>query len=238
MKTDNLTTGLEPNELPDVYSTLQRHYGPSAWWPAKTSYEVMVGAILTQNTAWSNVEKALRNFGDKLDPVIVSQMSLAELEAIIRPAGFFRQKALYLKALGDWWSSYDYDIESLRDRPLPELRAEILRVRGVGRETADSILLYAFGLRSFVIDAYTVRLCTRLPLNADLRYESLKRTFEDHLPHSVDIYNNFHALIVIHGKAHCRKKPLCEACPLADVCQRRGVESAGKDAKGELSVRF
>ncbi len=207
-----------------LYEALLARYGDPHWWPARTPYEVIVGAVLTQNTAWGNVEKAIARFGDGLSPEQVLRLDLAELSEIIRPAGFFNQKAPYLKAVTEWFARYDFDVPTVRREPLEKLRAELLSTRGVGRETADSILLYACGLPSFVVDAYTMRLCARYPIDAGEGYEAVKRFFEDNLARSAQLYNRFHALIVVHAKAHCRKKPLCDGCPLGDVCVRHGIE--------------
>ena len=203
-----------------IYETLYEFYGDLHWWPALTPYEVMVGAVLTQNTAWRNVEKALANFGDRLYPGFVAEVSNAELVEIIRPSGFFNQKALYLKAVTEWFRQYNYDAATVRGAPLARLRSELLATKGVGRETADSILLYAFGFPTFVVDAYTVRLCDRYPVKTDKGYEGIKTRFEESLPHDADVYNNFHAMIVINGKDHCKKNPACEKCPLGNQCGR------------------
>jgi len=206
--------------LLSVYERLRARYGDLHWWPAETPYEVMVGAVLTQNTAWGNVEKAIANFGDSLTPDAVLHMSMTALTGIIRPAGFFNQKAAYLKAVTAWFAGYGFDVSAVRRVPMDKVRAELLSVRGVGRETADSILLYAFGFPTFVVDAYTVRLCGRypLPLDAGKGYDAVKAYFEASLPQSEEVYNNFHALIVINAKEHCRKKPLCGGCPIFDTC--------------------
>jgi len=204
-----------------IYEMLLAHYGNLRWWPAKTPYEVIVGAVLTQNTAWSNVEKAISNFGDNLSPKYVLDADLAELINIIRPAGFFNQKAVYLKAVTEWYAGYDFDVATIQCEPLEKMRTELLSVKGIGKETADSILLYAFGFPTFVVDAYTIRLCERYPVEAGKGYDEVKAYFECNLPHSVDVYNNFHALIVINGKEYCRKKKtFCSSCPLGDTCGR------------------
>ena len=206
-----------------IYETLFAHYGDLFWWPAKTPYEVMVGAVLTQNTAWSNVEKAIANFGEELFPEYIKNMDNAELIEIIRPSGFFNQKAVYLKAVTLWFAKYDYDVAAVQQQPFKQLRSELLATKGVGRETADSILLYAFGFPTFVVDAYTIRLCRRYPIEAGNGYESVKAHFEESLPNSAKVYNNLHALIVINAKNHCRKNPLCDSCPLIKQCGRRGL---------------
>jgi endonuclease-3 related protein len=211
------------DRLFSIHKTLLAHYGDLEWWPANTPYEVMVGAVLTQNTAWGNVEKAIANFGDKLSPETVADIDLAELKDIIHPAGFFNQKALYLKAVTAWYANYGYDVETIQREPLEKLRAELLSTKGVGPETADSILLYAFGLPTFVVDAYTNRLCSRYQIEAGKGYAAVKATFEKNLPQSAAVYNAFHAEIVINAKEHCKKKPTCEGCPLGETCARCGV---------------
>jgi len=210
-------------QLLSIYETLLAHYGDLRWWPAKTPYEVMVGAVLTQNTAWRNVEKAIANFGEDLCPEAVANAGLAELVPIIRPAGFFNQKARYLKAVTAWYARYGYDVPSVQREPLAKLRAELLATKGVGQETADAILLYAFGFPTFVVDAYTVRLCGRYPIDAGKSYRAVKTHFEKNLSLGAEVYNHFHALIVINAKEHCRKKPSCEGCPLGAMCGRLSI---------------
>jgi endonuclease-3 related protein len=183
----------------------------------------MVGAVLTQNTAWGNVEKAITNFDGKLSPEAVLSADIADLTETIRPAGFFNQKAAYLKAMTEWYRKYGFDVPTVRRKPLAKVRDELLSTKGVGRETADSILLYAFGFPTFVVDAYTNRLCGRYPIEAGKSYESVKAYFEGNVERSEEVYNNFHALIVINAKEHCRKKPLCDGCPLGKTCGRCGV---------------
>ena len=204
-----------------IYETLLAHYGNLNWWPAKTPYEVIVGAVLTQNTAWSNVEKAIANFDDHLSPQAVLEMKISDLTEIIRPSGFFNQKATYLRAITEWYAGYNFDVVTVQREQLEKLRPELLSVKGIGKETADSILLYSFGFPTFVVDAYTVRLCERYPVEVGIGYDTVKAYFESNLPRSVEMYNNYHALIVINGKEHCRKKnPQCDSCPLRDLCER------------------
>jgi endonuclease-3 related protein len=204
-----------------IYEKLLTRYGNLNWWPANSPFEVIVGAILTQNTSWSNVEKAITNFGNNLTPEFISVASHDELVNIIRPSGFFNQKAVYLKSVTDWFSKYDYSIASVKNEPMDKLRNELLSVKGIGKETADSILLYAFEKPSFVIDAYTLRLCERYPIDTNKDYDSLKAFFECNIPIDKDIYNNYHAVIVINGKHHCRKKPICHGCPLENHCSKQ-----------------
>ena len=213
--------GDKSTHIYEIYETLLAHYGDLHWWPAKTPYEVMVGAVLTQNTAWGNVEKAIGNFGNfgkTLSPKTVADIELAELAEIIRPAGFFMRKAECLKAVTAWYSKYGCDVPTVQCEPLAKLRDELLATKGIGQETADSILLYAFAFPTFVVDAYTIRLCERYPIDAGKGYAMAKAYFEENLPKNAKIYNNFHALIVINGKEHCKKKQKCELCPLGEKC--------------------
>jgi endonuclease-3 related protein len=202
-----------------IYAALESRYGGLGWWPARTPFEVIVGAVLTQNTNWSNVERAVANFGGPPEPEFIESVSIERLKDIIRPAGFFNQKAAYLKNITAWFKTYGYSVNEVRQKPAHPLRAEILAVKGIGRETADSIMLYAFGFPEFVVDAYTKRLLERMGLEP-MNYESIKKMFQDHLPKDEKLYNNYHAAIVINAKNHCRKKPDCQDCPLDDFCPK------------------
>ena len=206
------------DKITTIYDILFAHYGDLDWWPGETPYEIIVGAILTQNTAWGNVEKAITNFGNNLNPEFVANVNTADLINIIRPAGFFNQKVVYLKEVTAWFANYNYDVLTVQEQALEKLRVELLATKGVGQETADSILLYAFGFPTFVVDAYTNRLCQRISINAGTKYNEVKKYFEERLPKSAEIYNNYHAMIVINAKEHCRKKPLCDGCPLINEC--------------------
>lgn len=208
-------------KLEAIYETLLNHYGDLGWWPADTPFEVMIGAILTQNTAWTNVEKAIARFDGDLTPVRIQNLSHEELEEIIRPAGFYRQKADYLKNLTAWFVRYEWDTAKAKDIPTENLRKELLAVRGIGNETADSILLYAFHRATFVVDAYTKRLFARMPVDAGKKYMEIKRYCESHLPEDAVLYSHFHALIVENAKTHCRKIPRCTACPLECLCAKK-----------------
>ena len=201
-----------------IYHALLARHGEPNWWPARTPYEVIVGAVLTQNTAWANVEKAIANFCDDLTPRRIALMGADELMQLIRPAGFFVQKAATLKAVTSWLATYGDSVGTVQAQPLPRLRRELLAIKGVGPETADAILLYAFGFAVFVVDAYTMRLCQRYPLEAGNTYASAQAYFEAALPVDVAVYNRLHALIVINAKQHCRKRPKCDGCPLVDGC--------------------
>jgi endonuclease-3 related protein len=207
-------------ELEKIYQTLYSHYDDLKWWPAASIFEVIVGAILTQNTAWTNVEKAMERFEGNLSPSRILNLPIDELQEIIRPAGFYRQKSQYLKAVTEWFMGYDGDIDLIKNYSLQDIRAELLKVRGVGNETADSILLYAFDLPSFVVDAYTMRLFRRYPIDAGKTYLEVKTFCEEALPRDAKVYNHFHALIVHNGKEHCKKKMACSGCPLEEFCQK------------------
>ena len=209
---------------PEVYERLLARYGAQGWWPADSPFEVMVGAVLTQATAWTNVEKAIANLraADALSPRAVREMDAADLEALIRPSGFFRVKARRLRALCAFIGErFADDIEAMAREPAERLRREMLGVEGVGEETADDILLYALGFPIFVVDAYTRRLFHRLGASAeDARYADLQRLFHAALPRDAALFNEYHALIVRHAIARCRKRaPLCEGCPLSDACR-------------------
>lgn len=200
------------------YDALLARFGPQGWWPGDGAFEVMVGAVLTQNTNWANVEKALVNLKKEnlLDPAALNNISREKLAQLIRPAGYFNIKAKRLKNLIRWFcEEYEGRLENLNDLSVERLREELLAVNGIGRETADSIILYALEKPTFVVDAYTYRVLVRHGcLDADSDYEQIKEFCEGHLPQEVKLYNEFHALIVRVGKEYCRPKPCCAHCPL------------------------
>lgn len=217
-----------------VYDRLFGRYGPQNWWPADTPFEVMVGAVLTQNTAWRNVERALLQLKERglLDPVAMHRADPAALQEAIRPAGYFRTKTRTLQGLLSLLHGrYHGNLEQMLSTPGPVLRRELLRVRGIGPETADAILLYAAGYPVFVIDAYTRRIFSRAGLVATdaLNYHELQEIFHRQLPRDPALFGEYHALIVALGKDCCLKqKPRCGACPLRDLCARgRDQASAG-----------
>lgn len=229
--------GLSVRELEKIYQILYSCYGDLCWWPADTPFEVMAGAILTQNTAWTNVEKAIERFNGNLSAERILDLPMEELQEIVRPAGFYKQKSQYLKAVGEWFLGYGCDIDLIKKLPLPELRTELLQVRGVGNETADSILLYAFDFPTFVADAYTMRLFSRIPIDAGSTYMEVKGFCERELPRDVEVYKHFHALIVQNGKEYCKKKPTCEGCPLENICEKIVYIEAGLELSS-LFVRY
>ncbi|MBF8268442.1 MAG: Endonuclease [Gammaproteobacteria bacterium] len=197
-----------------LYSRLYEVYGPQHWWPAETAFEVMVGAVLTQNTAWTNVEKAIANLKDagKLALKPMARMTDRRLARLIRPSGYFNLKAQRLKALCAWLQESG-GVGKLRKIPTERLRPALLAVHGVGPETADSILLYAFDRPVFVIDAYTRRLLKRLNFSeGNEPYEVLRSGFESALEPDPAMFNEFHALIVRHAKVKCQNTRVCRHC--------------------------
>lgn len=206
--------------LPAVYRKLYAANGSQHWWPGDSRFEIMVGAVLTQNTAWSNVERAIANLkrAGALSPEAIVRAPHRRLAAWIRPSGYFNVKARRLKSLCRWLIAQG-GVQRIARWPTERLRAALLGVHGIGPETADDILLYAFGRPVFVIDAYTRRLFARLGLiRGDEDYEMLRRHFERRLGPDPELFNEYHALIVAHGKNICRKRPACGKCCLAAQC--------------------
>jgi endonuclease-3 related protein len=203
-------------------------YGPQHWWPADEPFEVMVGAILTQSAAWVNVEKAINNLkaAGMLSPRALRRLSQNELASLIRPCGYFNAKARKLKALAEWLGqAYGDDMAKMSAISLKRLRPQLLAVHGIGEETADSIILYAANKPIFVIDAYTRRIIDRLGLApSDNTYSAYQSFFMENLPHRTALFNEYHALLVNHGKKVCRQRPLCRECCLKDIC-RYGQET-------------
>jgi endonuclease III related protein len=210
------------SDLTGIYLRLLNYYGPQHWWPADSSFEVMVGAILTQSTAWTNVEKAICNLKAvaALSPEFLRNLSIGELTALIRPSGYYNTKAKKLQALITWLGNNNDDLLALRSKDTQALRYELLSVWGIGEETADSILLYAFDKPVFVIDAYTRRIVNRIGLRpAGDTYLHYQNLFMDNLPVDVSVFNEYHALFVQHGKTTCQKKPVCSKCVLNEDCK-------------------
>jgi len=205
-------------QLERYYRRLLKAYGPQHWWPADSRFEVMIGAILTQNTAWRNVERAVANLKREglMTPGALDRVSLSRLAEMIRPSGYFRVKAGRVKAFVRFMiQRYAGDIERMMSEPVASLRSKLLSVKGIGPETADSILLYAGDVPVFVIDAYTRRVLSRHRLTSSkVSYDQLQRFFMDHLPSRADLYNEYHALLVKVGKEHCKPTPACQGCPL------------------------
>ena len=211
-----------------VYETLLEAFGPQHWWPAETPEEVVIGALLTQNTAWSNVEKALNNLRREklLDFPALAGLEPETLEELIRPSGYFRQKSRRLQNLAKAITAAG-GLDGLDRKKTPELRDWLLKINGIGPETADSILLYAFNRPVFVIDAYTLRILKRhgwLPESAG--YAEAQARFIRELPEDTALFNEYHALVVRTGKDYCRpRRPACQKCPLCDFRPEPDLDS-------------
>lgn len=206
-------------KITQMYELLEGAFGPQRWWPGDTPFEVMVGAVLTQNTNWTNVEKAIANLKSRglLSPEKLHELPVQVLSELIRPAGYYNVKAKRLRNLIDFlFDNFDGDLDSLFSLGIFDLREQLIRVNGVGRETCDSIVLYAAGKPTFVVDTYTHRVLLRHDLiDAEADYEEVKDVFESSLPADARLFNEFHALLVRVGKSFCRKKPKCSECPLS-----------------------
>jgi len=215
--------------LTEIYRLLYDAFGPQNWWPGETRFEIIVGAILTQNTNWKNVEKAVTNLKSArcLNPQEIHRMAPEQLAELIRPAGYYNVKAKRLKNFLDWlFEDYDGDVSNLEGVHTERLREEMLAIKGVGRETADSILLYALDRPVFVVDAYTARIAVRHELiEPDADYEQLRQLFESNLPEDVGLFNEYHALLVRAGKEFCKTKARCAGCPLEKLPHTLDVES-------------
>ncbi|HPX42542.1 MAG: endonuclease III domain-containing protein [Candidatus Hydrogenedentes bacterium] len=211
--------------LIEIYERLSRHYGPTDWWPGDTPFEIAVGAVLTQNTNWGNVERAIANLKREnlLGPRKILACGDGVLEAALRPSGYFRVKARRLRSFCRYLvERYQGSMKRLAARPLEALRPELLAVDGIGPETADDILLYACEKPVFVVDAYTRRIFSRHGLCApDIAYEPLRALFEKHLEPDLRLFREYHGLIVYTGKDFCRRTPKCDVCPLGALLTRR-----------------
>ena len=213
---------MEDNIIYNIYKILLNHYGKQNWWPAETRYEVVVGAILTQNTSWKNVERAINNLKNKnlIDERKILNIEENKLKELIKPAGFYNLKAKRLKNVTKFIVEKYGNTEKMAksDKDTLTLRSELLSINGVGKETADSILLYALDRESFVVDSYTKRMFSRLGVISEkAKYDEIKEIFEKSLPKDLEIYKEYHALIVEHCKRFCRKNPLCDNCPIKKV---------------------
>jgi len=217
--------------LETIYRSLHGHFGRQNWWPGDTPFEIAVGAVLTQNTSWKNVAKAIDNLKDAgaLTPWAMARLSRDELEELIRPSGFFRVKARrlghFLEYLSGEWGG---DLDAALAGELSSARERLLGVSGIGPETADSILLYAGGRPVFVVDAYTKRVLARHDIIDDTAsYHDIQVLFMDHLPHDTELFNDFHAQFVAVGKKYCRpKNPRCSECPLGGLLPEKEIRSS------------
>lgn len=204
-----------------IYDKLLDYYGPQNWWPADTPFEMMIGSILVQNTSWRNVEKALEKVRPFLSPKRMEKLTTDELAQLIWSSGFFNIKSKRIKAFLEWFKSYNYDIDAVKQTDKHQLRNELLSINGIGRETADVMLLYAFDKPVFVVDAYARRIFYRLGFDMPKSYDTFRKQVEEVVPGDLELFNEFHAVLVEHAKVHCKAVPLCEGCPLFDVCDQR-----------------
>jgi endonuclease-3 related protein len=221
-----------------IYKILKNNLGDKNWWPVDINYhkknntdprfEIIIGTILTQNTSWLNVEKALENLkaNNFFEIKKIYDLNLQKIRKLIKPSGFFNQKADRIKNIAKYlYENYNADLDIFFNREIYVIRKELLSLNGIGPETADSILLYSGNLPIFVVDAYTRRLCNRVPLRVNDKYKEIQNFFEKELNnyYSKDditkIYNELHSLIVNLGKKYCKKKPKCKGCPLVNLCK-------------------
>jgi endonuclease-3 related protein len=216
------------NQIQKIHKKLHKKYGNLGWWPIKGRYtggpkskaeefEVMVGAILTQNTSWKNVEKAISNLHKEnlIDAKKIAEIPQKKLAKLIKSAGYYNQKAERLKIFAD----YLLKNPNFLKKETAELRKELLSIKGIGPETADSILLYALNKPIFVVDAYTKRIFSRIGIcKEDASYDELQQMFHKNLPKNTKLFNNYHAVLVEHAKNNCRKKPECNSCVLSEIC--------------------
>ncbi|MEA3225992.1 MAG: endonuclease III domain-containing protein [Planctomycetota bacterium] len=207
--------------LTNIYELLYDAFGPQNWWPGETPFEIISGAVLAQNTNWTNAEKAIANLksAECLSAEELYRIDVPQLAELIRPAGYYNLKSRRLKNLVTWlFDDYQGEVENLQSVRTDQLRAELLAIKGVGRETADSILLYALDRPIFVVDAYTARIAIRHGLiEPDAGYEQLRELFESNLPEDVPFFNEYHALLVRAGKEFCKTKAKCHGCPLEEL---------------------
>jgi endonuclease-3 related protein len=215
--------------IEQIYRRMYQHFGPQGWWPGDGALEICLGAILTQNTNWNNVRRALENLkaAGALDLQVLVEMPVELLAEQIRPAGYYNVKARRLKQFVQAvWTQADGDLSRFLAGPIRPLRARLLAIRGIGPETADSMILYAAGLPIFVVDAYTARILGRhLLIGPEDDYSSIQALMQANLPAEADLFNEYHALLVATGKHFCRPRPRCSGCPLEPLARR--IEPAG-----------
>jgi endonuclease III related protein len=223
VKIIEMRKSIEKQKLLEIYGLLLTHFGPQHWWPAEEPFEVMVGAILTQSAAWTNVEKGILNLkkAKALSPQALRTLSENEIAGLIHSCGYYNAKTVKLKAFVKWLGErFGDSLEKMFAEDIESLRRELLEIHGVGDETADSILLYAGNKPIFVIDAYTRRIIDRLGLKPPGdRYRDYQKLFMDNLPRDARLFNEYHALLVALGKHHCLKsQPVCDGCPVRERC--------------------
>lgn len=222
MTNDNLYT--------EVFNRLLDAYGPQDWWPGESRFEIMVGAVLVQGTSWKNVEKAISALDsrDMMSPASIRDVAEDELAQVIYSCGYYRMKAKKLKALAGYLGSrFGDDLDAMNSCSLISIRDELLGVYGIGEETADAIVLYALNMPSFVVDAYTRRLFTRIGVSPKgTSYRAFQQEFTDNLPAESELFNEYHALIVKHGSNVCLRVPRCDRCCLNEICAWRNTASS------------
>lgn len=222
-----------------IYERLLKQFGPQNWWPAKTQFEVIIGAILTQNTAWQNVEKAICNLDRKklLSLHKSKEVDIEKLAELIRPSGYYNVKAKRVKNFIDFlFKEFEGDISKMFKQDSNILRNQLLQINGIGPETADSILLYGGDVPVFVVDAYTKRVFSRHGFfTEDVDYYYIQQFFMKNLPQEAKLFNEYHALIVKLAKDYCKRKPICYGCPLKELDEQldlREVKNEEKDFGG------
>lgn len=203
------------------YQRLMAHYGAQHWWPAESTFEMLIGAILTQNTAWQNAALALEKLKPYLAPEKLDRLPEDKLAQCIRSSGFYQLKAKRIRAFLTWYKDYGFDPENVKKQSGAFLRKQLLSVKGIGEETADAMLVYAFDKPFFIADAYSRRFFSRLGDQAAQSYDAVKEKVESCLPPELMIYQEYHALIVVHGKLHCKAAPVCKGCPFSGACPAR-----------------
>ncbi|MDD4322890.1 MAG: endonuclease III domain-containing protein [Dehalococcoidales bacterium] len=213
-----------PNKLEGIFKRLFGCYGHQHWWPGETPFEIMAGAILTQNTSWENASRAVDNLKNcsALNPQSLRDIPDHNLALLIRPSGYFNAKALKLKSLVDWLDqTCGFNLSLLESSSTDHLRQSLLSVHGIGPETADSILLYALERPVFVVDTYTRRIISRIGITVggDASYDDYQRLFMANLEPDVVLYNEYHALLVKHAKISCKRRPECPKCCINDICE-------------------
>ncbi len=205
-----------------LYELMSARFGFLNWWPGDSADEVLIGAILTQNTSWKNVEKAISNLKNAkmLSIEKLAKTNLDQLQGMIKPSGYYRQKAKTLKEICIYILSKYGTLDNFFSQELYSMRKELLSLNGIGPETADAIILYAAEKSIFVIDSYTKRIMRRVyAMNEEPKYEALQELLQKTIPQKLPIYKDFHAQFVELGKTYCRKKPLCDNCPLGGICK-------------------
>ncbi|MGC8663471.1 MAG: endonuclease III domain-containing protein [Thermoplasmata archaeon] len=208
--------------IQDLYNLLYSLFGPQRWWPAKTKFEVIVGAVLTQNTSWKNVEKSILNLKRKglLNFQKMVDLDEKDLAEYVKSSGFYKQKAKRLKNLVMAIKNNYGTLENFLKEDIYNARNFLLSNKGIGKETADSIILYAIEKPIFVVDAYTLRIFKRLGFKIENDYEGTRKIVEKQLNKNVNDLKEFHALLIELGKKYCKKLPLCESCPLNNFCEK------------------